>query len=417
MIILNRKRLNVFLSTLNFVLMFIGYQLATSLFLPVSSDIEGISHTVTVPYRAFALLVSLIVILLNYRNKIGQSHLAIKVLLFFWIALIIRIFYDTNVRFDIYLKDTSQLWLYVFGIVLPAIYSVIKSYRVIDLNKALKWVYLGTVLTLILSLFNNSALLMDASEITGRAKGNLALNTISFGHIGTMGFILSLFLLSRQGVSVIKRIFIITVMLLSFFIMLRAGSRSPILALAVVLIFWLFARGKNLVLGISITAVTILLVFIFMDPILSFMGNISPVIESRLRMGIYEGHTSGRDILYNYAFQAFLEKPLIGSQFAIFNNFGDFIYSHNIILDALMGLGLFGGLAMIYILWSGLKSTFVMIKLKDNHFWISLILIQQIVLSMLSGSFYYNQILNVLLVFVVLYTTNYSIKKKRLHYV
>lgn len=417
MIILNRKRLNVFLSTLNFVLMFIGYQLATSLFLPVSSDIEGISRTVTVPYRAFALLVSLIVILLNYRNKIGQSHLAIKVLLFFWIALIIRIFYDTNVRFDIYLKDTSKLWLYVFGIVLPAMYSVIKSYRAVDLNKALKWVYLGTVIILVLSLFNNSALLMDASEITGRAEGNLALNTISFGHLGTMGFILSLFLLSRQGVRVIKRIFIIAVMLLSFFIMLRAGSRSPVLALAVVLIFWLFARGKNLVLGISITAVTILLVFVFMDPILSFMGNISPVIEARLRVSIYEGESSGRDPLYNYAFQAFLDKPLIGSQFAIFNNFGDFIYSHNIILDALMGLGLFGGLAMLYILWSGLKSSYIMIKLKDNNFWISLILIQQIVLSMLSGAFYYNQILNVLLVFVVLYTTNYSIKKKRLHYV
>src|SRR5690554_4933488 len=129
------NRYNIFFSTLNFVLMFIGYQLATSLFLPVSSDIEGISRTVTVPYRAFALLVSLIVILLNYRNKIGQSHLAIKVLLFFWIALIIRIFYDTNVRFDINLKDTSQLWLYVFGIVLPAMYSVIKSYRAVDLKK------------------------------------------------------------------------------------------------------------------------------------------------------------------------------------------------------------------------------------------------------------------------------------------
>jgi len=51
------NKINTFLVTLNFVLMFIGYQLATSLFLPVSSDIEGISRTVTVPYRAFALLI------------------------------------------------------------------------------------------------------------------------------------------------------------------------------------------------------------------------------------------------------------------------------------------------------------------------------------------------------------------------
>jgi O-antigen ligase len=392
--------------------MFIGYQLATSVFLPVSSDIEGISRTVTIPYRAFALFVSLIVILLNFRNKIGKSHLVLKVLFLFWIALIIRIFYDTKIRIDVHLNDTSQLWLYVFGIVLPAMFSVIKSYRVIDLNKALKWVYLGTVLTLILSLFNNSALLMDASEITARSEGNLALNSISFGHLGTMGFILSLFLISRQGVSLIKRIFIIFVMLLSFFIMLRAGSRSPVLALAVVLIFWLFARGKNLVLGISITAVTILLIFVFMDPILSFMGNISPVIEARLRASIYEGESSGRDPLYNFAFQAFLEKPLVGSQFAIFNKFGGFSYSHNIILDALMGLGLFGGLAMLYILWITIRKSYLMIKLKDSNLWIALILIQQIVLSMLSGAFYYNQILNVLLVFVVTYTTKYSKIKK-----
>lgn len=414
---IKKSKLNTFFSTLNFVLIFVGYQLATSLFLPVSSDIEGISRTVTVPYRAIALLISLIVILLNLTKKIGKSHLAIHVLWFFWIALILRIFYDTNLRMDVYLNDTLQLWLYVFGIVLPVMYSVMKSYKEIDLNVALKWVYLGTVLTLILSLFNNSTLLMDASEITGRAEGNLALNTISFGHLGTMGVVLSLFLLSRQGVTLIKKTFILAVMLLSFFIMLRAGSRSPVLALAVILIFWLFARGKNVILGAFISLFGIVLLVVFTEPILGFIGDISPVMESRLRISIYEGNTSGRDTVYKEALDAFLDKPFLGKQFAIFNEFGGFDYSHNIILDALMGLGFFGGIAILYIFWIALKKSYIMVRMKDAHFWISLILIQQIVLSMLSGAFYYNQILNVLLVFVVLYTTNYSIKKNRLHYV
>src|SRR5690554_2275483 len=98
---IKKSKLNTFFSNLNFVLIFVGYQLATSLFLPVSSDIEGISRTVTVPYRAIALLISLIVILLNLTTKIGKSHLAIHVLRFFWIALILRIFYDTNLRMDV----------------------------------------------------------------------------------------------------------------------------------------------------------------------------------------------------------------------------------------------------------------------------------------------------------------------------
>lgn len=394
-------KINNFLSTLNFVLMFIGYQLATSLLLPASSDLEGISRTVTVPYRAFALLISLIVIFFNLKKKVRKTPLALKILWVYWIALIIRIFHDTNIRIDIQLNETSQLWLYILGIILPAMYSVMKSYDEIDLNKALKWVYFGIVLTLILSLFNNAVLLMDSTEITGRAEGNIALKTISFGHLGTMGVVLSLFLLSKQGVSLIKKIFFVAVMLLSFFIMLRAGSRSPGLALIVILLFWMFVRGKNVILGAFIAALSTALLIIFIEPILNFMGNISPVMEMRLRMSIFEGDSSGRDTLYKEAFQLFLDKPFLGSQFALFDHFGGFIYPHNIILEAFMALGLFGGLAMIYILWSSLKNSYYIIKSNNPYSWVCLVLIQQIVLGML-GQFYYNQILNILLVFILL---------------
>ena len=408
-------KLNSFLSTLNFVLCFVGYQLATSLFLPVSSDIEGISRSVTVPYRVFALLISMLVILLNYRKKVDKTPLALKVLWVYWIALIIRIFYDTNVRTDVHLTDTTQLWFYIFGIILPAMISVMLSYRVIDFNMALRWVYIGTVVTLVLSLFNNASLLMSADEISGRSGGNLALNTITFGHLGTTGIVLSLFFLSKGGVGLIKKMLIITVMLLSFFIMLRAGSRSPILALAVIIIFWLFGRGKNIALGVSVTVLAVVLLFVFMDPILSFLGDISPIIESRLRASIYEGDSSGRDPLYIQAYQGFLDKPLLGSQFALFDSFGGFGYSHNIILDALMGLGLMGGIVMIYILWISIKYAYKLIKWKDPNLWIGLILIQQITLSMLSGALYYNQILNVIWVFIFLYTQrNLSVKRGKI---
>lgn len=410
------SKLNAFLSTLNLALMFVGYQLATSLFLPVSSDMEGISRSVTVPYRAFALLISLLVIFLNLKKKISKPPLAVIILWLYWIALILRIFYDTNIRVDVRVNDTGQLWFYILGIILPAMFSIMQSYRSIDLDKALKWVYFGTVLTMALSLFNNTSLLLDASEITGRAEGNLALNTISFGHLGTMGIVLSLYLLSKGKTSLIKKILFITVMLLSFLIMMRAGSRSPVLALLVILLFWLFTRGKNLVLGISIVAVLVIFLVIFIEYVLDFMGDISPVMEARLRMSIYEGDTSYRNTLYEEAFHAFLDNPILGQQFALFDNSGGFFYPHNIIIEAFMALGILGGLAMIYILWIAVKKSYFLIKTKDPHFWVCLILIQQIVLSML-GQFYYNQILNVLLVFVLIHANaNLRINKKS-HYV
>ena len=402
MIIKSSLNINIFLSTFNFVLMFVGYQLATSLFLPVSSDIEGISRSVTVPYRGFALLVSLVVMLLNLKRKVGKTPLALKVLWIFWIALIIRIFYDTNIRTDVHLNDTRQLWLYVFGICLPAMYSVMKSYRFIDINKALKWVYFSTVLTLLLSLFSNASFLMDSTEITGRAEGNLAFNTIAFGHLGTTGVILSMFLLSKGGLSLIRKFIYLAVIILSFFVMMRAGSRSPVLALTVIVLFWLFARGRNILLGSVIIAIATTILIVFIEPILNFMGNISPVMESRLRLGIYEQYSSGRDLLYKEAINLFVNSPILGEQFAFFNNFGGYIYSHNIILDAFMGLGILGGISMIYFLWVSIRKSYLSIKYNDPNFWISLILIQQIVLNMFSGAFYHNQLLNALLVFIFL---------------
>jgi len=268
--------------------MFVGYQLATSLFLPISSNIEGISRSVTVPYRGFALLVSLVVILLNLKRKVGKTPLALKVLWIFWIALIIRIFYDTNIRTDVHLNNTQQLWLYVFGICLPAMFSVMKSIKMIDLEKALNWVYLGTVLILVLSLFNNASLWLDSSEITGRTDANIALNTIYFGHIGTTGIVLSMYLLFKRRTNFVKTFLIVVILMFSFFVMMRAGSRSPVLALTVILLFWIFARGKNIVFGTVIIAVIASLILIFLEPILSFMGNFSSVMESRLRLAIFQ---------------------------------------------------------------------------------------------------------------------------------
>jgi hypothetical protein len=182
-------------------------------------------------------------------------------------------------------------------------------------------------------------------------------------------------MLFREGKGLVKKTILIAIMLISFFIMLRAGSRSPVLALIVVLLFWMFARGKNMILGFSIAIAVVMLLIVFIDPILNFMGNISPVIEARL----------------------------LGNQFAFFRSGGGFINSHNIILDALMGLGLFGGILIIYILWKAVKISYILIKHNHSGFWISLVLIQQIVVSMLSGAIYSDQLINVLLIMILMY--------------
>lgn len=406
-------KFNKYLSTFNFIMCFVGYELVTSIFLPSSSKIAGISQTVTLPYRAFILIISLIVILLNFRKKNSSFPIALKLFLFFWFILIIRIFYDVFFRIDINLTDTSQLWLYIFGICLPIIFSTIKSYQFIDLESSLYWILGLIVLTLILTLFSNQAMFLESSAIKTRLNGNLALNTIAFGHLGVKGLILSLFVLIRKNLNWFVKTLLILSIFLCVFSMLRAGSRGPILSLSLVLIFWLISRQKNLLIGFIITFIVGLISYLFFDQIMELIGSISPIIENRLKSSIYKGDTNGRDHLYSLAINAFLESPIFGKQFAIFRPNGSFIYSHNIILDAFMGMGIIGGIILIYILVSSINKSYYLIKLDDANYWICLILIQQIVANMVSGSFYYDQLLSALFVFIFLYFNTYVYLSKK----
>ena len=397
--IINKTKFNVFISTLNFVLSFIGFLLATSIFLPAVSNMEGITQKVTVPYRAFALLISLIVILVNYRTPFRKLSLPVTAVLLFWVILIIRIIYDVLYS-GVHLKGTSQLWFYIFLICIPGFFSVMVSYKSIDLDKSLWWIFILTAMTMVLTLFSNQALLIGTNEVSGRQGGNAAISTIAFGHFGTSSILLGLFALFKKDIKTYLKIISIPLIILGTFCMLRAGSRGPVMALLVVVFFWVFSSQKNLGLSILKLLVIAVITVIFTDFLLTLIGNISPIIESRLRVTIYEGSTGGRDPYYTHAVKAFLDSPVWGKQFALYFPDKTFDYAHNILLDALMGLGLIGGILLTYFLAVAIKKTYLAIKYKDRHYWIFLILLQQIVFNMLSSSFYYNPLLSVLLVFI-----------------
>lgn len=398
----NSFRLNSLLSTLNFVLCFVGYGFFTSLFLPVSSDIENVSRSVTIPYRAFALFISLLVIFLNLRTKVKKPSITLQLFLFYWGALLVRIFYDLYIRSDVFLVGASQIWFYIFGMVIPAMISIMISYKNININRAFLWIYISIGLIIILSLFNNSSFFIDSQEIMNREGGNLAFNAISFGHLGTTGVLLSIFALTQLNLSFIKKIISITVLLLSLFAMIRSASRSPIIALFGVILFWLFAQGNKRIWSLLIVISVIISIVTFINPILDFIGNISPVMEHRLRISIFEGDSSGRDSIFKDAIKAFLDSPIIGKQFGLFDGNGGYGYSHNIILDSLMGLGIFGGLIIIFILWKAIKKSYTFIQTKNPNYWVFLILLQQIILVMFSGAIYYELLLNSLLVYALL---------------
>lgn len=394
--------INKFLSTINFCLPFIGFQLLTSIALrdyatiEAVEDFSSITQRVTIPYRAFVLLLSLIVILINYKNKIPKNK-GLVLFLFFWLLLVIRLFYDLQIRMDL-IVDAAQrrrIWMYSFLICLIPTISIIKSFKNINFDWAFKIIFIGFVVLIPLYYINNPMLFSDSDE--GRLIGNLAVSSIAFGHFGVSLSLLSLFMFNRKK-AIIKKTLYALLFLVGVFVMLRAASRGPFVALMVTCVAFGLSRGGNVFTRAFFLLISFFVVYISWDYMMIWISDVSPTMAKRLFAGNVEV-TSGRNILYYQAIKLILDNPFLGYAFALYAN-GIFVYSHNIILDAYLGLGVIGGTLFFVILLYAVKSLFSILIFKNKYGWISLLCLQNIISGLFSSAFYLSDLLNILLVTV-----------------
>lgn len=403
---MNQAKLNTFISTLNIVLVFIGYQFTTSLLSPFMPEAEA-SRLVTIPYRAFALLICLITIFLNFKSKFNLN-VVVKVLMVYWVLLLIRFFYDMYFRMDVFVSSDRKLQTLLFMIPMTIIpmYSVMKSYRVIDFKKLFTWTYILSSITILYVFISNQSF----QEATlDRLDANAALTSISSGHLGLFVLILSFFFIIRRNPSLIKRVFIIIIGILSLIIMLRAGSRGPLLALIGIIAVWILGASKKKAQNLIMFFLISIIGYLSLDYIMQAINYISPELHNRL---IYK-KLEDRTPLYTYAFNSFLENPFVGKNFGLYFGYGTFHYSHNVFMDSIMQLGIAGGLMIIFIIWKTIIKIIDLIKVKSFNFWIGLILVQEIMAIMVSGSFYYSPIVSILIVllFLPLDRDNYCLLK------
>lgn len=408
---LSQIKLNTFFSTFNLILCLVGYQLTTTLFSSFIPEFEA-SRSVTVPYRAFSLLICLITIFLNFKSKF-KLNVVIKILLIFWLLLLIRFFYDMYFRTDVYVfaDKKLQIILYMIPMTLIPMYSVMKSYKSIDFNKLLFWTYILFAISICMTYFSNVS--FQEEESMDRLNANNALNTINAGHFGLTALLLSLYFLTSKKLVMIKKMGVCLIGIIALLIMFRAGSRGPILSLIGVVGVWILGASKKKTLNITILLFFCLLGYIFIDYIFQFIGYISPMLEARLNSGNVEDQLYGRDNLLTTAFNCFLENPILGKNFAIYWGDGTMIYAHNVFFDSIMQLGIIGGVMIIYILWKSVVKIIKLINIRSPYFWIGLILMQNIMGVMVSGAIYESPLISILIVllFMPLDRDNYSLQK------
>lgn len=411
---MNEKKINIFLSTLSVILVLFGYQFVTTLF-GSSLTVES-SRTVTLPFRMLALAILLITWYLNRNTKSNSKSL--RILWIYWALLFVRMFYDLFVRTDIPTISSDQrnviILLTLGQAFIPSIVFS-KCYKYIDFDKLLTWSFVLTSATVLIAVFINTSSFLTGEVETGeRLTANVALNSISTGTLGMMAIIVAVELLRKRKFSFILRVFVYFMIYLDFVFMLRAGSRGPLLSGLAVMLFVILSMTKNKAANIALLLMAGVILWSAMDYLESAVSDISPVLHDRLYRDSMEDQLYGRDNLYSLAFSYFLESPIWGKYFAIYRG-GVMVWTHNILIESLLQLGIIGFAIMMTIIVKSCKKVLSIGESKANYFWLALLLIAGICGAMVSSVFYTSTFISPLyaLLFMPLESQNLSILKRK----
>lgn len=406
---MSSSKTNRFFSTLNAVLVFGGYQFVAVLFGNIFSSLG--SQTITIAYRLFAFVVCMIVIVLNIRSR-NNIDRPIKVLLLFWVLAIGRFLYDMYIRTDVYVPDdyiyTTGLFMVVINFI-PLI-SLVLSFNNINLDKTLLYVYLFLSVATIISFFSNESL-----QITDEYSRNTTagLGAIGTGHLGLSTLVLSVYLIVNNKKKLLKKllrsILYIGIAIISLLVMLRSGSRGPILSLIFVLGFYLAGKSKYPIVFIVILVVLYLLSDYLITGFLELLDSVAPNLSRRFSFHEDEGQFMGRMQLYKFAWEAFTKSPVLGKYFAIYTNhllYEVVIYPHNLFLDALMQLGIIGFCMITYVVVKTCKVVLKLVKYRISAAWIGLIYIQFFSELQVSSAYYLTPVFSLSTIILLLLSNN-----------
>lgn len=395
------NKINYFFSNLNVIIILFGYPFIVSIFIPLTGNIEGSSQIITIPFRIFSLGITLITLFLNIKS-VTKYSIHLKLFFFFWILVLIRIYYDFEIRIDYFVRseDKNQIWIFAIIICFIPMISLVKSFKMIDFDLCLKYIYFLLNLILIITFFSS----INETSSDERAKGNVALDEISFAQSAISTAIISIYLIFfKKNTILLNKIFYVFSLILGLFVALRTGSKGPLVAFLVIA-FFLYSFNEKSTLKGFLKFISLILITLFLQSVILFIISVtSPVAALRINEALSGDDLSvqARQESYSWFVDKILDNPLFGSQFAKLG-YGTYPgYAHNILLDILLGFGIIGLFLFLSIILKTIKNIRGNM-ISKQQFWIGLIMLQFLIVAMASGAYYGDPVLNCSIVLTLL---------------
>ncbi len=363
--------------SLNFLLCILGFPLVMALLAPLGVDLEaGENVYFTYPYRVFQMLVAGLALFSVRSNPLPKFSWKFLLLMLFWAMYLYRTYWSMFVDVPL----VANLWYHRLNVVVNIfpLFAVVKGWDKIDFRRILKWALVLGAIGLVFSVRNLSIQAAESwKDDIGRAAATRMLHTQALGGFGASLITLSLYMFFVDGW---KKIFwqalSVGVALLAAYVMLKAGSRGPLLAVGFAGTLWFGIRRKNLLAVLLLWAFAVGAFLLFKEQILAIIGEISPTMANRASATLESGDTSGRTDLWIECWEMCKQYPLFGYSHTAFG------YPHNMFLDGLMMFGMIGGWIITILIFVSLFTALKYLHTAHGCYWWALF-----VLSGLSQSF------------------------------
>ncbi len=294
---------------------------------------------------------------------------------------VLRLAYDSQLSFETP-QTTSAMDLlgrFLGMTIVPAMALSLLAAHYRQRPLVLSFMIIGSVFCTVFAILNltgNVAFQYSSQWNEGRA-GLAKVDPISLANVAALSLLASVtYFWTTPTLSLQRKAAAMVSIVGPFYVLLVAGSRSPIVALTVTALFILFVQRRFLLLGFGgLTAFVIAPAIIQSDLLL----------VSRFKDLENDPSALERIAIQSSSWQSFLEHPLTGAYYVdpIYLD-----YPHNIILHAGLALGVIGILLLLFTLTRGLIIALAMAR--QRSVFLPLVYVYCLVMAQFSGDLYLN---------------------------
>ena len=347
-----------------------------------------------------------ILVILNYKEKIYTLKLEEKLFVFIVVIYFLNIFADVFLEYD--LKGYGSVMDLISFVVSIIIAFSFRYNPLFASDKSFKFFVYSLALGLLIAFFMATP---SPKPLIGRFDANSVVNTINYGQMSGTLCIISIYGYFNKKFKWSKAIFI-AFFCLGILSIMRAGSRSPIVILALVGVFYAFSK-----LGVVKGALILLIVALTLWLSLEFFVEIGEYFDSGLAKRLVntaeKQDTSGRDKIYTNVIGIIKDSPVLGSFYVIPSGIAQSSYPHNFFLEIFMATGLIGGIPFVIMTVFNIYKSFKYLKENHKASWLILLFLQLQIYGMFSSSLFSSQDYWALSLFMLsLEGSNYYLAKK-----